>query len=232
MIKTLLFCLLVASTSASAAVIAKSKEVLQAQDVVETEEDRKVEFFRAVKVDNADAITRLLDAGFEPNYVEEERGDSGLMLAIRENCPSVIKVLLANGKTNLEVKAKNGDNALMLAAYKGNLAVVKALIARGAQVNRPDWTALHYAAYMGHQEIVSLLLEHSAYIDAEAPNKNTPIMMAALAGHIYVVKLLLDEGADATLKNDRGFTAMDLAIQGKHKDIVEGLQFRLNQAAK
>ena len=189
----------------------------------------EVTFFRAVKVNNYKAIDELLKRGFDPNLQEAERGDSGLMLAIREDSYRVVKRLLEHPTIHLELKAKNGDTALMLAAYKGAVEIVKSLLARGAQVNRPGWTALHYAAFVGNNEVVQVLLDASAYIDAEAPNKNTPIMMAAYAGHVFTVKLLLDEGADATLKNDRGLTALDLAATSKHTDIVEGLTFQLKK---
>ena len=57
-------------------------------------------------------------------------------------------------------------------------------------------------------------------------------MMAARGGHILTVKLLLDEGADLTLKNGAGMTALDFARAGDFRDIVEGLTYRLKQAGK
>jgi ankyrin repeat protein len=57
-------------------------------------------------------------------------------------------------------------------------------------------------------------------------------MMAARTGHILTVKLLLDEGADATLKNEAGMTAIDFARLGNYTDIVEGLTYRLRKAGK
>jgi len=190
------------------------------------------DFFRAVKIDDAATIKALLARGLDPNQIEAERGHTGLILALHEDAMKVFKTLLEAPGVNIEAKAFNGDNALMVACYKGNTAAVKALIAKGAEVNRQGWTPLHYAAASGNNEIVQILLDKSAYIDAESPNKTTPLMMAARAGQIYTVKLLLDEGADATLKNDLSMTAIDFARLHDHRDIVEGLSYRLKKAGK
>lgn len=190
------------------------------------------EYFKAVKLDNAAKVKELLQRGLDPNLIEEERHDTGLLLALREGAMKVFRLLMNAPNIDLEAKARNGDTALMIAAYKNNKEAVQALLAKGVQVNRPGWTALHYAAAAGAEDIVRMLLEKSAYIDAESPNKTTPIMMAAWEGHIWTVKLLLDEGADATLKNERGMTAIDFAKAGGHSDIVEGLNYRLQKAAK
>lgn len=190
------------------------------------------DFFKAVKLDGADEVKLLLRRGLDPNIVEAERGDSGLILALREGSMRVFEVLLNARGIDLELGARNGDNALMIAAYKGNLPAVTALLAKGAEPNRPGWTALHYAAAAGKNEIVQLLLDKSAYIDAASANGTTPIMMAARSGHILTVKLLLDEGADATLKNMAGMTAIDFARAGEFRDIEEGLTYRLKRAGK
>ena len=58
---------------------------------------------------------------------------------------------------------------------------------------------------------MELLLENHAYIDAESPNGTTPLMMAAHYGTPAAVKLLLEAGADPTLKNQLGLTAIDFA---------------------
>ena len=190
------------------------------------------DYFQAVQLNNAAGVRSLLQRGFDPNTVEPERGDSGLILALREKAMRVFDVLLNTPGINLEIRARNGDTALMLAAFKVNRPALEALLAKGAEVNQTGWTALHYAAASGNNDIVQLLLDHFAYIDAESPNKTTPIMMAARSGHILTVKLLLEEGADATLKNDAGMTAIDFANKFNHKDIGEGLTHRLKKAGK
>lgn len=190
------------------------------------------DYFTAVKSDNVNIVRSLLQRGFDPNAIEGERGDTGLILALREGSMKVFDLLMRTPGTDIEVKIRNGDTALMIAAYKSNKPAVEALLAREAEVNRPGWTALHYAAAAGSNEIVQLLLDKSAYIDAESPDRTTPIMMAAYRGHILTVKLLLDEGADATLKNALGMTAIDFADKFGHADIAEGLAYRLKKAGK
>jgi ankyrin repeat protein len=120
----------------------------------------------------------------------------------------------------------------MIASYKGNKAAVAALLARKVEVNRPGWTALHYAAASGSNDIVHMLLDKGAALDARSPNNTTPIMMAANGGHILTVKLLLDQGADATLKNDLGMTAVDFARNVERADIADGLIYRLKKSGK
>jgi ankyrin repeat protein len=190
------------------------------------------DFFHAVKVDDASTVSSLLQRGFDPNTVEAERGDSGLILALRENAMKVFPLLLNANGADLDLKVNNGDTALMIAAYKANREAVQALLEKGAAVNKEGWTPLHYAAAAGDNEIVQMLLDKSALLDALSPNKTTPIMMAARNGHIYTVKLLLDAGADASLKNDQGMTAIDFARKNGSTDIVEGLTYRLKKAGK
>jgi ankyrin repeat protein len=190
------------------------------------------DYFHAVQIDDDATVAELLARGFDPDTIERDRGDSGLIIAVRENAMKVFAVLLNARNIDLEQKAANGDTALMLAAFKANKPAVKALLEKGAAVNRAGWAPLHYAAAAGDNEIVQMLLDKSAQLDARSPNGTTPIMMAARGGHILTVKLLLDAGADATLKNQQGMTAIDFARQAGDKQIVEGLTYRLKKAGK
>ena len=181
------------------------------------------DFFRAVRADNASGVESLLRRGFDPN-TRDERGLTGLLIAVREPSPRVIQVLLASPQTNVEIRNGNDESPLMLAAIKGQMDLVKQLIARDADINKPGWTPLHYAASSGQVEIMKLLLERYAFIDAQSPNGTTPLMMAAMYGSPESVKLLLDEGADTSIKNQQNMTAMDFAVQGKRPDAVEMLK--------
>lgn len=169
-----------------------------------TREEDAVSFFRAAQINDAARIKPLLARGLDPNIREPERGETGLIVALRYDAMNVVKLLLAQPGIQLEATASNGNTALMMAAFKQNREAVLLLIGKGAIVNRPGWTALHYAAAAGDVEGIKLLLEHYAYIDAESPSGMTPLMMAAREGQEDAVKLLLEEGADAGLV-DGGF---------------------------
>ncbi|MDB5920264.1 MAG: hypothetical protein JWR40_4498 [Massilia sp.] len=169
-------------------------------------------FFRSVQLDDATTIKKMVGNGtVDPNAIDPLSGESGLILALREGASRVVDVLLAQPSIQLEQKAPNGNTALMMASFKHNVPAVKALLAKGAIVNRPGYTALHFAAAAGDDEITRILLDHAAYIDAEAPAKYTPLMMAAREGHESTVGVLLEAGADASLKNSESLTAAQIA---------------------
>ena len=178
------------------------------------------DFFSAIKNDDSTTIQRLLARGFDANTLDSE-GTHGLILAIRETSPKAANVLIDASKINLNTFNALGESPLMLAALKGQLALSDKLVKKGADVNKPGWTPLHYAASNGHVEVIKLLLEHHAYIDAESPNGSTPLMMASMYGNAQSVKLLLDEGADPLLKNQLGLTALQFAQRGERPDSAE-----------
>jgi ankyrin repeat protein len=180
------------------------------------------DFFRAVRSDNAGTIKELLNRGFDPN-TRDEHGQTGLLIALREPSPKVIQVLLDSPQTNVELRNAKDESPLMMAALKGQQDLVTQLIARDADVNKPGWAPLHYAATNGHVAVMKQLLDNHAFIDAQSPNGTTPLMMAAMYGSASAVQLLLDEGADTQMKNEQGLTAIDFAQRANRPDAVRVL---------
>lgn len=175
------------------------------------------EFFKAIEFDQPEVVQQLLQRGFDPNTPTQDL-QTPLILALQKGSFKVSRVLMASPQLQVNRPNPNDETPLMLAALKHQEALVQGLIQRGADVNRPGWTPLHYAATSGHPAIIRLLLEHHAYIDAESPNGTTPLMMAAYYGTPEATKLLLEEGADPMIKNHKGLTALDFAANGPHKE--------------
>jgi hypothetical protein len=183
------------------------------------------DFFSAIQRDDGAAIAALLRRGFDPN-TRDPKGQVGLSMALQLDSRKAFAALMASRQLNVEARNAQDESPLMLAAIKGNIEAVKALIARDADVNKPGWTALHYAASgttPEHTRIIALLLENHAYIDAASPNGTTPLMMAAQYGTSEALQLLLDEGADPALKNQLGLTASDFALRVGRKDASEAI---------
>ena len=175
------------------------------------------DFFRAVKVDDAAAVTALLQRGFDVN-TPDPQSSPALAIALSEPSPRVVQVLLDWPETRIDQRNAHDETPLMLAALRGNLSVAQVLIEKDADVNKTGWTPLHYAATNGHLAIMRLLLYHHAYIDADSPNGSTPLMMAALYGSPAAVRLLLESGADPRLRNQQQLSALDFAQRGSREE--------------
>lgn len=181
------------------------------------------DFFSAVKRNDVSPLRQLAQRGFDLN-TRNEQGEHALFLALRDDAPDISSFLLGQPSVQVEVRTKQDETPLMMAALKGRLELARRLIERKAEVNKPGWTPLHYAATnadAGSLSMTRLLLEHHAYIDAESPNGSTPLMMAAHYGHPSVVKLLLEEGADPLLKNQQGLSAIDFANRAQRAESAE-----------
>lgn len=191
------------------------------------------DYFRSLRSDQISPILELQLRHFDLN-TKDEKGTPALVLALANDSFKVAEYLIQQRELNLDATNPNGENALMMAALKGQLSLAQALLKRGAEVNKPGWTPLHYAAASAAPEsekMVQLLLDHYAYIDAASPNQSTPLMMAARYGSSKGVQLLLNEGADATLRNDKGMTALDFANSVSRKDVASLISQHLNQQA-
>ena len=169
-----------------------------------------VDFFRAVNVDNADAVAKMLAAGLDPNQLDP-RGQPALLVALQGESLKVAKVLLDAKGIQIDIRNHAGETPLMMAALKAEVDAATALIAHGAAVQKDGWSPLHYAATGGNAAIVTLLLSRGAPIEARSPNGSTPLMMAARYGNEEAVDALLAAGADRTARNDLGMDASAFA---------------------
>lgn len=177
------------------------------------------DFFVALKRDDPATVKALLDRGFDPNTPSPDKLDP-LYVALRDGSLKAAQVLVDWPKTRIDERTLQDESPLMMACLRGNADFAKKLVARGADVNKTGWTPLHYAATSGHAGIIQMLLDESAYIDAESPNGTTPLMMAAMYGTPESVKLLVESGADPTIRNQLGLAAVDFAAKAGRKESV------------
>lgn len=180
----------------------------------------------AAKFDDVRAVKSLIDKGVSPNQ-KDPRGMPILMVAMQENSVKTVDYLINAKGIDLDQANLTNETPLMFAALYGLLPEVKVLVdQKQVPVNRSGWTPLHYACTNGHLEIAQFLLDKGAIVDAPSPNETTPIMMAIRAGNIQLVRLLLDRGADIRIRNQQGYSAIDVAELFNQEEIQKGLRAR------
>jgi ankyrin repeat protein len=180
------------------------------------------DFFRALVGDDALTVLSLLKRGFDPNTVDE-KGELALNRALRLESFKVAEALLASPA--LQVDAVNGANEtpLMLAAIQGNVDWARKLLARGAALQRPGWSPVLYAASAPDAQVLALLLDRGAPVEAKAPNGSTPLMMASGYGSEDSVDLLLARGADVRVRNAQALSAADFARRAGRDSLARRL---------
>ena len=208
--------------SAAIAVFAAVSATLSAGAALAVTYD-SVDFFRAVNVDNADAVARMLVAGLDPNQLDP-RGQPALIVALQGESLKVAKVLWDAKGIDVDLRNRVGETPLRMAALKAETDAVDALLAHGAKVRKDGWSPLHYAATGGSAAIVRLLLSKGATLEARSPNGTTPLMMAARYGNEEAVDALLAAGADRALKNDLGMDASAFAASAGREKLAARLK--------
>lgn len=115
------------------------------------------------------------------------------------------------------------ERGIWYAAQYNDEEKVERLLRKGIPADVKDvagYTALHYAARNGHDQICEILLQHGAYVDAKTGNGGaTALHRAAAQGHVKVVQILLENGADASLKDADGYTPLHRALIGSHVSV-------------
>lgn len=68
------------------------------------------------------------------------------------------------------------------------------------------------ATYMGHRNIVSLLIKYGADINKRSSDKRTPLIWASFRDNCQMMQFLVDSGADVNAVDKDGHNALDIAI--------------------
>lgn len=146
--------------------------------------------------------------------------------AIQNGRMDDLEKLLGKG-ADPNAREEYGRMPLELAVLRGNLPAALLLIGAGASRDMAyeDGSLLHVAAARGYVKIAALLLEKFPDMaDEEDSAGNTPLHLAAQAGHAEMVTFLIDAGFDPARKNAGNRTALYLAQVKSHPDVIEILE--------
>ena len=181
---------------------------------------------------DVNTATNQYDVGFE--------GETPLIQASFRGYLSTVKLLIENG-ANIEARRKSGDHAASAAAENGNFEVLKFIIQKDPNVTElkgyQGQTPLIAAAITGNLVIVKYLISlPQTNIDSQDDYGHTSLMYAAYLNYLEIVMLLIENGADRSIKvifiehiskllyYGYGKTALRFAELANNVDVIELLK--------
>jgi len=146
-------------------------------------------------------------------------GASPLFLAtMAGDQDNISQLLAAQGDPNRKMSLMGLAplSPLNAAIAFGDPAVVRALVAGGADIHEKDadgMTPLHWAVIGHHLDVLKVVLESGAEVNAVDRFGFTPLLYSATIdfGDAEAASALLKAGADASVKNKEGKTALQQA---------------------
>lgn len=175
-----------------------------------------------------EVVSTLLDAGADISARVDETGDQAIHHAGRfAKKPETVKVLLDAGA---DVNTRQDDGMVPLHSAvrdNNNPMIIQFLIDAGATVNASDksgLTPLHLAARQNDSKILQALIDAGALVNASDNLCGfTPLHFASSNKNPEICCELLNAGAHVDQKNEKGCTALHLAIYYGNKAVVSRL---------
>ncbi|CAH1795593.1 unnamed protein product [Owenia fusiformis] len=197
----------------------------------ELDNDLFTPLHHAARYNRVEVMQLLLDKGADPNIKGLDDMIS-LHLAVKYNCIDATEILLKY-KANLNAVDNKGKTALHYSTKRSQDKITQMLLMQDTcNVNAEDedlQTPLHFAAECGSDGICSLLLSCGADLQAKDINDMTPLMYAALDGHVTVIDLFLKQALKSGMKPEKlildvdneGATSLHLAVQNGKLKVAE-----------
>lgn len=165
---------------------------------------------------HVDIIDYLLSSDLNPKTnvnIKNIDGWTALMYACYYGKVDVVDRLLDVGDCDINCKNLYGNSPLSIAVERNYIEIVDKLIIHGANYYEErghGYSLLHLAVSQNYQEMVLRIISLGVDINKQNNDGNTPLMIAArLRSHKNIVKILMDNGADVTIKNKFGEAPID-----------------------
>src|SRR6185369_4895540 len=116
---------------------------------------------------------------------------------------------------------------LLRVAESGDVDELVGLLPRVIDINarnRHGMTALMKAAFLGHEPVVRVLLEHGADPNLMRNDSFTALALAAFFGHVETVKTLIEFGARTEVVTRSGASARAWARARTYEDVAQCLE--------
>ena len=151
--------------------------------------------------------------------IQNNDGWTALMLATRFGNYQVAELLMSKDPdVNIQsISMEDIISAFTIACFKGHSSMVILLSNKLTTLSNDERELLVAAAEGDIGTLVSMLFEVGISPDTSLVGGITPLMIAALCGHIDIVDTLIQAGADVNKTNDKGKTALDILLCKKEE---------------
>ena len=171
-------------------------------------------------------IEKYIANGGDLYVRDNDVGDNALHKAAWARKSNIMGILL-----NAGMDANSGNNykrtPLHMCALRGVLSGIRLLIKHNAKLDEKDMfgkTALVIAQEDCDFAVAVELIEAGAEIDIRAVPMQPTFFSAVLQGKVEAVKKLIDKGADLQARNYEGYTALQLAKENDHAEVIQILR--------
>ena len=160
-------------------------------------------FMLATQAGDLVKVKKYISMGVDINYQDPKNKNTALMISSNSGDHIMVGVLLDNGACPTVIN-KHGYTALSFAARNGHLEICRLLLFKfnnweahiGNIINGKSImsyeTPLMQAVYWGHRDVVIMLLENGADINARTKYGWTPLDFAKAKNNLEIVFLLTD----------------------------------------
>jgi ankyrin repeat protein len=180
----------------------RAKEMLQAEPALANSAGWPTPLMRAVRRNDEELVTVLLDAGADVNAGSDIMNAAGrwtaLSSAVTSGSECVAVLLLTRSADPNACGGKNEESLLHFSVINRSTELVRLMLEKGADPNsEPEWpptqrTPLQLAALQGKRDVCDVLLSAGADVNR---GPVTPLLLAAAAGGPEIAELLLERGA-------------------------------------
>jgi hypothetical protein len=146
----------------------------------------------------------------------------GFELALEYGQHEVLLTFL-DARIPVDLRLTDAQTPLIIATINGQLNAVLLLIQHAANLNLHDggqYTALHWAAFYCHTQIINALLQAGADINAQQSCGETPLALAVTRNHLEAAKLLLEHKADPNVASEDGLP-LNFALRFKNAPMID-----------